>query len=104
LPLTAELAEETVERMIRRKILEAGHLEGVAAAAALRYGLDLGLYAHADDGRRDLFDDIRKTRRLNALDTNRLGQDRCGARGHRTQTNRASEGNGGGSGQKTLAG
>src|SRR5690606_4922498 len=93
LVVAAELAEEALERVVVGEVVEAGHVEAEGeAAVAVAGGIDLGLDADADDGGRDLLDDIGKAGRLHAFDTHRFGKHRGGSGRDRAEPDRAGDG------------
>ena len=80
-------------------------LEAAAEHLDVRIGgrLDLGLDAHADDGRRHALDDVGEARSLGRLDANGFGENRNGAGGHGAEAGGAYDCDGGHGGEKPLA-
>src|SRR5690606_21998709 len=62
--LHAEITEETLQRMIVRKLIEAGRAKELTTVTAIGSLLDIFLYTHADNCRTNLLDQIGKTRCL----------------------------------------
>src|SRR5690606_27935405 len=100
--LTAELAEEALQRMIPRHVLKSGHAEG-EAAATVGSRFHLGLDAYADDRRGNLLDDVGKACGLHAFDADGLGQHRHSACRHRAKADGSGNGDGGSRGEKPVA-
>ena len=79
--------------MVVGKVVEAGRrLELVEIGAVVGGRLDLRLDADADDGRRNLLDDVGEARHLGAVDAHGFGQHGNGAGGHGAEADRAGDG------------